>query len=314
MRLIARLLAFFFHHLYHSLAFAYDTVAAVGLEFCPKLGVSIPVGKDSLSMRTVWQDSHGASHRQVAPLSLIVSAFAPVKDVRKTLTPDLKPGAATLLLIDLGKGRNRLGASALAQVYNQVGDAPADADDPALLRAFFEAMQELVAKGLLLAYHDRSDGGAVAALAEMAFAGGRGVTVELPGKEPLGALFSEEPGAVLQVADARLDAVMRVLAKFNLAGGEVCFKIGRPSDDRAFQVAVNGTRVIDTSIIWLRRTWSALTCRMQALRDNPDCAWQEYDNGLDESDPGMSFALTYDPDEEPVLPDSSLRRRTSSVP
>jgi phosphoribosylformylglycinamidine synthase len=278
----------------------FDTVSAVGMDFCPKVGVSIPVGKDSLSMRTVWQDSQGASHRQVAPLSLIVSAFAPVKDVRKTLTPDLKPGASTLLLIDLGKGRNRLGASALAQVYNQVGDTPADADDPALLKAFFEAMQELVAKRLLLAYHDRSDGGVVVTLAEMAITGGCGLNVELPGKEPLAALFSEEPGAVLQVADAQLAAVMRVLAKFHLAGGEICAKLGGPSDDRAFQVAVGGKRVIDTSVTWLRRTWSALTCRMQALRDNPDCAWQEYDNGLDESDPGMSFHVAYDPNEEPA--------------
>ncbi len=278
----------------------FDTVSAVGLEFCPKVGVSIPVGKDSLSMRTVWQDSQGASHRQVAPLSLIVSAFAPVKDVRKTLTPDLKPGASTLLLIDLGQGRNRLGASALAQVFNQVGDSAPDATDPALLKAFFEAMQALVADGLLLAYHDRSDGGVVVTLAEMAFTGGQGVKVDLPGKEPLGALFSEELGAVLQVADRRLEAVMRVLATFNLAGPDICVKIGRPTADRAFQVAVGGTRVLDTSITWLRRTWSALTCRMQALRDNPDCAWQEYDNGLDELDPGMSFALTYDPDEEPV--------------
>ncbi len=277
----------------------FDTVSAVGMEFCPQVGVSIPVGKDSLSMRTVWQDAHGASHRQVAPLSLIVSAFAPVKDVRKTLTPDLKPGESALLLIDLGKGRNRLGASALAQVYNQVGDTPADADDPALLKAFFEAMQELVAKNLLLAYHDRSDGGAAATLAEMAFTGGRGVKVELPGNETLSALFNEELGAVLQVADARLDAVMRVLTKFNLASGDICVKIGRPSDDREFQIAVGGKRQIDTSITWLRRTWSALTCRMQALRDNPDCAWQEYDNGLDECDPGMSFRVTYEPDEEP---------------
>ncbi len=156
----------------------FDTVHAVGLSFCPQLGVSIPVGKDSLSMRTVWQDSKGASHRQVAPLSLIVSAFAPVRDIRKTLTPDLKPGSGILLLVDLGKGRNRLGASALAQVFNQVGDAPADADDPELLKAFFEAVQELVARELLQAYHDRSDGGAVVALAEMAVTGGRGLKVD----------------------------------------------------------------------------------------------------------------------------------------
>jgi phosphoribosylformylglycinamidine synthase len=160
----------------------------------------------------VWQDAHGASHRQVAPLSLIVSAFAPVQDVRKSVTPDLKPGASELLLIDLGRGRNRLGASVLAQAYNQVGDETADADDPVLLRRFFDAMQVLVAEGALLAYHDRSDGGVVVTLAEMAMAGGRGVSVDLPGKDPLAALFSEELGAVLQVADGARDRVMAVLA------------------------------------------------------------------------------------------------------
>lgn len=277
----------------------FDTVSAVGMEFCPKLGVSVPVGKDSLSMRTVWQDSAGDSHRQVAPLSLIVSAFAPVQDVRKTVTPDLKSGKSALLLIDLGRGRNRLGASALAQVYNQVGNAAADADDPALVKNFFEAMQELVADGLLMAYHDRSDGGVVVTLAEMAFSGGRGLNVELPGKEPLGALFSEELGAVLQISETNLDAVTGVLAKHGLAG--VCSKIGCPTECRAFRITVAGKRVVDTTLTWLRRTWSALTCRMQALRDNPDCAWQEYDNGLDETDPGMTFALTYDPDEEDII-------------
>jgi phosphoribosylformylglycinamidine synthase len=279
----------------------FDTVRAVGIDFCPAVGVSIPVGKDSLSMRTVWQDSKGVSHRQVAPLSLIVSAFAPVKDVRATLTPDLKPGASELLLIDLGKGRNRLGASALAQVYNQVGDTSADADDPALLKAFFDAMQELVARRLLLSYHDRSDGGAVVTLAEMAFTGGRGVKVALPGNESLAALFSEELGAVLQVADGQMDDVLKVLKEYGLGGSDVCHRIGRPTDDRSFEIAVNGKRAVATTLTWLRRTWSALTCRMQALRDNPDCAWQEYDNGLDESDPGLSFAVTYDPDEELAL-------------
>ena len=286
----------------------FDTVRAVGMEFCPALGVSIPVGKDSLSMRTVWQDSQGASHKQVAPLSLIVSAFAPVKDVRFTLTPDLKPGPSDLLLIDLGRGRNRLGASALAQVYNQVGDVPADADDPALLRAFFEAVQALAAQNLLLAYHDRSDGGAVATLAEMAFSGGRGLSVALPGSDPLSALFSEELGAVLQVADGRLPEVMNVLARHGLSGADLCHKIGRVSDDRAFRIKVGGKLAIDTTITRLRRTWSALTCRMQALRDNPDCAWQEYDNSLDEGDPGMSFALTFDPDAEP-LADVEVRQK-----
>jgi len=274
----------------------FDTVAAVGMTFCPQLGVSIPVGKDSLSMRTVWQDAHGASHRQVAPLSLIVSAFAPVQDVRKSVTPDLKPGASELLLIDLGRGRNRLGASVLAQAYNQVGDETADADDPVLLRRFFDAMQVLVAEGALLAYHDRSDGGVVVTLAEMVMAGGRGVSVDLPGKDPLAALFSEELGAVLQVADGARDRVMAVLASQGLADAEVCVRIGRPTDDRRFRVAVCGQMAVETTLTWLRRTWSALTCRMQALRDNPVCAWQEYDNVLLETDPGMQFALTFDPD------------------
>lgn len=275
----------------------FDTVAAVGLKFCPELGVSIPVGKDSLSMRTVWQDTRGVSHRQIAPLSLIVSAFAPVKDVRKTLTPDLKPGDSSLLLIDLGKGRNRLGASALAQVYNQAGEGCADADDPVLVRAFFDAMQVLVEQRLLRAYHDRSDGGAVVALAEMAISGGRGLSVTLPGTDPLGALFSEELGAIMQVDDDHLADVFRVLKSFDLADAMITTVIGKVSDNRVFRIASAGTEVIDTDLTRLRRTWSALTCRMQALRDNPVCAWQEYDNGLDADDPGMSFNLTYALDE-----------------
>jgi phosphoribosylformylglycinamidine synthase len=263
----------------------FDTVATVGLKFCPELGVSIPVGKDSLSMRTVWQDTQGVSHRQIAPLSLIVSAFAPVKDVRKTLTPDLKPGDSSLLLIDLGKGRNRLGASALAQVYNQAGEGCADADDPVLVRAFFDAMQVLVEQRLLRAYHDRSDGGAVVALAEMAISGGRGLSVTLPGTDPLGALFSEELGAIMQVDDDHLAAVFRVLKSFDLADAMITTVIGKVSDNRVFRIASAGTEVIDTDLTRLRRTWSALTCRMQALRDNPVCAWQEYDNGLDADAP-----------------------------
>ncbi len=277
----------------------FDTVRAVGLEFCPALGVSIPVGKDSLSMRTVWRDAAGAERRQVAPLSLIVSAFAPVRDVRKTLTPDLKGGASELLLIDLGQGRNRLGASALAQVYNQVGDVVPDADDPALLRAFFAAVQELVAGGLLLAYHDRSDGGVAVTLVEMALAGGRGLNVALPGSDALAALFSEELGAVLQVADRDLEAVLAVLGRHGLTGSGCCTRIGRPTEGRGFTVEVGGVRVLDATLTGLRRAWSALTCRMQAVRDNPACAWQEYDNALDEADPGMRFALTYDPDARP---------------
>lgn len=272
----------------------FDTVHAVGLSFCPALGVSIPVGKDSLTMRTAWKDSAGASHRQLAPLSLIVSAFAPVTDVRKTVTPDLKPGGSRLLLLDLGQGRNRLGGSALAQVYNQVGNRAPDCDDPARLRSFFDAMQELVAAGLLLAYHDRSDGGLAVTLAEMAVTGGCGLRAELSGDDPLAALFSEELGAVVQVADAALPAVHEVLQRYGLDG--MAHDIGAPVSDRSFTLIVNGVEAITTDITRVRRVWSALTHRMQMLRDNPVCADQQYDNALDGDDPGMSFHLTYDPD------------------
>ncbi len=286
----------------------FDTVRTVGMEFCPALGIAVPVGKDSLSMRTLWQDEKGDTLRQRAPLSLIVSAFAPVQDVRRSVTPDLKPGPSQLILVDLGRGLNRLGASALAQVYNQVGREPADMRDPALLKSFFDAVQELVDRELLQAYHDRSDGGAVVTLAEMAFSGGRGIDACLPGDDALAALFSEELGAVLQLSEANVHSVLDVLASRGLAEG-VVHVIGTVRDDREFTISVAGRRVIDSNITWLRRKWSALTCRMQALRDNPECAWQEFDNGVDESDPGMRFALTYDPDALPAAPAAACKQR-----
>jgi phosphoribosylformylglycinamidine synthase len=277
----------------------FDTVAAVGLDLCPKLGISIPVGKDSLSMRTVWQDDNGAAHRQTAPLSLIVSAFSPVNDVRKTVTPDLKPGESALLLVDLGSGKNRLGGSALAQVYNQVGNEAPDLDDPERVGNFFSAMRKLVDQRLLLAYHDRSDGGVAVTLAEMAMAGGRGVDVNLAGAAaaPLAPLFAEELGAVLQVTRKQLKEVTGILAAHGLQ--ESVSVMGATTDTKRVRIAVDGKRVIDSSVAELRRLWSALTYQMQKLRDNPVCAQQEYDNALDESDPGLSFRVTYDPDLVP---------------
>ena len=272
----------------------YDTVEEVGLNFCPALGVSIPVGKDSCSMHTTWEDSRGVSHKQVAPLSLVVSSFSPVVDASLTLTPDLKRGADTrLVYVDLGHGANRLGASCLAQVYNQLGDDPADADARSV-KAFFKAMNAIVRKGLALAYHDRSDGGIAVTLAEMAITGGRGVNVTLPDDDALSALFSEEPGAVLQVADANLKAVLAIFRKAGLA--DDVHVIGAPTDDRSFTVFVGARRTLSTDVTALRRAWSETTYRMQARRDNPVTAQEEYDNGLDASDPGLTFALTYDPD------------------
>ena len=279
----------------------YDTVKAVGLDFCPALGISIPVGKDSCSMHTTWTDSKGVSHRQAAPLSLVVSSFSPVEDVRRTLTPDLKGGASSLVYIDLGHGAYRLGGSCLAQVYNQLGSENADADAKSV-KAFFNAMQEIVAYGLALAYHDRSDGGLAVTLAEMALTGGRGLDVTLPDADaegnpldPLAVLFSEEPGAVLQVPDDKLKEVLAIFRRARLGG--CVHVVGAPADDRAFTVCVGARRVLSTSITAIRRAWSETTYRMQALRDNPVTAREEYDNGLDESDPGLAFKLTYDPDD-----------------
>ncbi len=274
----------------------FDTVKEVGLSFCPALGISIPVGKDSCSMHATWRDSGGAERRQVAPLSLVVSAFAPVGDVTLTLTPDLKAGASSLVLVDLGHGRNRLGGSCLAQVYNQLGCDCADAD-AASLRRFFNAMQKIVRGRLALAYHDRSDGGLAVTLAEMAIAGGRGVDVRLPEADPLEALFSEEPGAVLQVAPDRLAEVLSVFSRAGLAGDVSV--IGAPTDGRGFDVHVGMRHAISTDLTRIRREWSSTTYRMQALRDNPVTAREEYDNALDEGDPGLTYRLTFDPDAAP---------------
>ncbi len=271
----------------------YDTVQEAGLNFCPALGISIPVGKDSCSMHTTWTDSQGASHKQVAPLSLVVSSFSPVDDVTLTLTPDLKKGASKLVYVDLGHGANRLGASCLAQVYNQLGDEHADADAKSV-KAFFNAMQKIVVDRLALAYHDRSDGGVAVTLAEMAITGGRGLAATLPDGDALSALFSEEPGAVLQVADENLKAVLAIFKKAGLA--DDVHVIGAPTDDRSFELSVGCRRAVSTTVTAVRRAWSETTYRMQALRDNPVTAKEEYDNGLDERDPGLSFDLTYDPD------------------
>ena len=275
----------------------FDTVKEVGLNFCPALGISIPVGKDSCSMHTTWKDSKGVDRRQVAPLSLVVSSFAPVEDATLTLTPDLK-GAGSgepsrLVYVDLGHGKYRLGGSCLAQVYCQLGCENADADAKSV-KAFFNAMQKIVKGRLALAYHDRSDGGIAVTLAEMAVTGGRGVRVELPDGDPLEVLFSEEPGAVLQVAERNVDKVLSIFARAGLSRDVSV--IGAPADDRRFEVYVGARHALSTDITAVRRAWSATTYRMQALRDNPVAAREEYDNGLDEHDPGLTYRLTYDPD------------------
>ncbi len=286
-------------------AILYDTVEEVGMRFCPALGVSIPVGKDSCSMHTVWQDSKGAKRKQVAPLSLVVSSFAPVDDVRLTLTPDLKPDpegeASFLVYVDAGDGSHPLGATALAQVYSQLGDSHADCDAQRL-KDFFAATQRIVRKGLALAYHDRSDGGLAVTLAEMAVTGGRGIVARLPDGDALCQLFNEQPGAVLQVSESNVRKVLRLYHAANL-DATVIGAVSRSS--RTFNVFVGERECIRTDITTVRRVWSETTYRMQALRDNPATAREEYDNALDEFDPGLTFRLTYDPDEgrAPVVAD-----------
>ncbi|MBQ6457221.1 MAG: phosphoribosylformylglycinamidine synthase [Kiritimatiellae bacterium] len=282
-------------------AILYDTVEELGLNFCPQLGVSIPVGKDSCSMRTLWQDSRGQTHRQVAPLSLVISAFAPVGDVRLTLTPDLKADpegeSSFLILVELGDGSQPLGATALSQVYSQLGETHADSDAKRL-KAFFGAMQRIVMRSLALAYHDRSDGGIAVTLAEMAIAGGRGVIARLPDGDALCALYNEQPGAVLQVAQSNVDEVLAIFAD---AGVEASVVGAVTRSTRTFEVFVGYRRAIATDLTTLRRAWSETTYRMQALRDNPVSAKEEYDNALDTEDPGLSFRLTFDPE---ALPDA----------
>ncbi|MGZ8216637.1 phosphoribosylformylglycinamidine synthase [Methylomagnum sp.] len=281
----------------------YDTVRAVGLQLCPALGVAIPVGKDSLSMKTVWKDN-GQDVVMTSPLSLIITAFAPVADIRATLTPELRldSGPTRLVLIDLGQGRNRLGGSALAQVYGQLGDDCPDLDDAELLKAFFSVIQGSNGDGLLLAYHDRSDGGLFATLCEMAFAARCGLDIDLAelGENLLAALFAEELGAVVQVRESDLDAVMERLIR---AGLERCVHvIGTPRDDKRIVFHHGGDVLLECTRAELQRVWSETSYRMQALRDNPECARQEYQSLLDESDPGLSADLSFDPTHNVAAP------------
>ncbi|MCG3170621.1 MAG: Phosphoribosylformylglycinamidine synthase [Pseudomonadales bacterium] len=281
----------------------FEAVRAVGMELCPQLGIVIPVGKDSMSMKTRWRAA--ADEREVvAPLSLIVSAFAPVTDVRLAVTPQIQRDEtdSLLLLVDLGRGRNRLGGSALAQVYNQVGDRVPDVDDVRALGGFFAAVQHCLRERLLLAYHDRSDGGLLVALCEMAFAGRAALEVDVAalGADPLAALFAEELGAVLQVREADLAAVRAHFAAVGLA--DALHVLGRPGRGDAIVILSGERLVYRNTRTALHRAWAELSYRMQALRDNPECAREEYDALLDADDPGLCARLVYDPSDRIEAP------------
>ena len=283
----------------------YDTVEAVAMELLPTLGVSVPVGKDSLSMRTRWTDAATGEARQVtSPVSLVVTAFASLPDVRGTLTPQLRGGsgaegepATVLVLVDLGAGRDRLGGSVLAQASGVFGGVVPDLDDPARLAGLVAAVTELRSAGSVLAYHDRADGGLWATVAELAFAGGCGAQIDVPS---VAALFAEELGAVLEVPADRADAVLGVLGSHGL--GELSRVVGRPSAERRVRVTVAGEALLDESVRDLARAWDEVSSRIATLRDNPACAEEEHAAVGADDDPGLVVEPTFDPTDDICAP------------
>ncbi len=282
----------------------FDTVRAVGQELCPALGIAIPVGKDSMSMKTVWQTEGGEPREMAAPLSLIVSAFAPVSDARDTLTPELRTdcGPTDLMLVHLAEGRNRLGGSCLAQVFDQLGDAPPDLDDPALLRGLFAAIQALRSEGLLLAYHDRSDGGLIVAACEMAFAGRCGLTLDLEGlgADDLAALFAEELGALLQVRRSDTERALAILDEHGLG---MCSRIvGAVESNDQIRVRRGALTLLEAGRARLQQVWSETSHALQSLRDDPKCATEEFERIADPADPGLFAQLSFDPQHDISAP------------
>jgi phosphoribosylformylglycinamidine synthase len=276
------------------------------MELCPELGITIPVGKDSMSMRTVWEDADGGKKSMAAPLSLIISAFAPVLDIRKTVTPQLctSMGPTTLLLVDLGLGSNRLGGSALAQVYGELGAVAPDLHSASDLQRFFDFIQECIEQNLLLAYHDRSDGGLFATLVEMAFAGHCGLDINLDNITSAGqvadSLFAEELGVVLQVSDSNLFRVRELADDRGL--GDICFAIGTVVNADAINFNFAGKSVLQATRTHFHRLWAETSFQVQALRDNSICAQQEYDQILQQDNPGLHAALGFDLNEDIAAP------------
>ena len=303
----------------------YDTVTAIGMALCPALGIGVPVGKDSLSMRTRWTQA-GETRQVTAPVSLIVTAFATLDDVRPVLTPQLQPGDTTLILIDLGNGRNRLAGSMLAQVVNQFGTTVPDLDDPTQLKALVDVINRLRGQGRLLAYHDRSDGGLWAAACEMAFAGHMGVSLNVDmlvtegdgisdsradygdsknwatqvgarrSELTLRALFSEELGVVIQVPTDVRNEVMQTLREFGLS--KHSHFIGKPNQRGVVEVWRDAKAVFSAKLADLHQAWDEVSWRIARLRDNPVCADAEHAAAGLANDPGLhvkpSFDLTVD--------------------
>jgi phosphoribosylformylglycinamidine synthase len=285
------------------------------MELCPALEISIPVGKDSLSMATQWEHE-GKPQRTVSPVSLVITGFARVSDARRTLTPQLRldHGHSDLWLIDLGAGRDRLGASALTQVFNRGGGVPPDLDDPKRLKALFDLVQEANAGGLLLAYHDRSDGGAIVSLLEMAFAGHCGLEIHMDGwaEATLRGLFNEELGAILQVAQANRETFEALLVKHGLTA--ISHKIGRPKEKLGIKFFLGGDTLFKWNWSTLFDAWNDTSHAMQRLRDNPASADAERHWRRDDADPGITPKLSFNASENIAAPFIAASRSSGVRP
>jgi len=279
----------------------YSTVKAVAEELCPELGICIPVGKDSMSMRTVWEEE-GEAKSNTAPLSLIVSGFAPVADIRRSITPELvrTDQDSVLVLISLSAYSARLGGSALAQVFGRsLGPVP-DLDSAHALKRLFELVKQSKAEGLLTAYHDRSDGGLFVCVAEMCFAGRCGVDIDLGqfagAAKPIEILFNEELGAAVQLAECDLPRLKELAQLHGLS--DCITMIGKLNDRDELAIRLAGRTLFSEGRAMLQRYWSETSYHMQALRDNSDCAREEFDRLLNFPDPGLHAELTFDPEDD----------------
>ncbi|PCH60469.1 MAG: phosphoribosylformylglycinamidine synthase, partial [SAR86 cluster bacterium] len=285
----------------------------VGMELCPQLGICIPVGKDSMSMRTVWKDSDNNESSNTSPLSLIITAFAVVSDIRATLTPQLRSdkGASSLFLVDLGKGNNRMGGSAFNQVNRRLGNTPPDVDSADDLRHFFELIQALNTQDLLLAYHDRSDGGLFTTVAEMAMAGRCGIDLQLQdlmqNSNAINVLFNEELGAVIQVLDSDV-AKLKKLAK-DYALGDCVHLIGGLNKNSTISINDKELNLWSQPLVDVQRRWARTSYEIQTLRDNSQCAQQEFDALLDSADPGLQVDLNFDVNEDITAPYINVNTR-----
>lgn len=263
----------------------YEAVHAVGMELCPALGVGVPVGKDSMSMSMKWSDK-----QVTAPLSLIVTAFAPVDSVERTWTPQFQRDVSdsVIVFVDLARGKQRLGGSALAQVFKQLGAEAPDVEDAAELKAFFTAVQQLKQGSSVLAYHDRSDGGLFTTLVEMAFAGRCGIDVSVPGEDAIAALFNEELGAVFQVRSHEMQAFTNAFVKSGFSTSHI-HAIGKVTVDQTVNIIHKSESIYTSTRGALQQLWAETSYRMQAIRDQPEGAKEEFDSILDDSDEGIIY-------------------------